>query len=201
MISRLVPEQEGLGLVRRRPRRRSRAPRRRGRHQHHQARRSYDAKILSQHYLRHREQPIHLANKSSLPRTVCIEVDVVNNATVRGADRLLYDQAEGKTLAVFDLAPALTPRTPARHGRGPDALDAPRIHPRELSGRARGPARAARGPHKRRCSKRRRSWFARAPRPKSANKRPSGCGRSIANPSGSRRPSRSSTAPTAPNHS
>jgi hypothetical protein len=29
----------------------------------------------------------------------------VNNATVRGADRLLYDQAEGKTLAVFDLAP------------------------------------------------------------------------------------------------
>lgn len=65
----------------------------------------YDAKILSQHYLRHREQPIRLANKSSLPRTVCLEVDVVNNATVRGADRLLYDQAEGKTLAVFDLAP------------------------------------------------------------------------------------------------
>jgi hypothetical protein len=65
----------------------------------------YDSKILSQHYLRHREQPIHLANKSSLPRTVCLEVDVVNNATVRGADRLLYDQAEGKTLAVFDLAP------------------------------------------------------------------------------------------------
>ena len=65
----------------------------------------YDAKILSQHYLRHREQPILLANKSSLPRTVCLEVDVVNNATVRGADRLLYDQAEGKTLAVFDLAP------------------------------------------------------------------------------------------------
>jgi hypothetical protein len=65
----------------------------------------YDSKILSQHYLRHREQPILLANKSSLPRTVCLEVDVVNNATVRGADRLLYDQAEGKTLAVFDLAP------------------------------------------------------------------------------------------------
>lgn len=65
----------------------------------------YEARILSQHYLRHRERPIVIANKSSLPRTVCIEVDVVNNATVRGADRLLYDRAEGKTLAVFDLAP------------------------------------------------------------------------------------------------
>jgi hypothetical protein len=65
----------------------------------------YDGKVLSQHYLRHRERLIQIANKSALPRTVCIEVDVVNNATVRGADRLLRDRAAGKTLAVFDLAP------------------------------------------------------------------------------------------------
>jgi hypothetical protein len=62
-----------------------------------------DQRRLVQHYVRHREQPIHLVNHSSLDRTVCIELPLVRNASVHGADRLAYDAASNLPLAIFEV--------------------------------------------------------------------------------------------------
>ncbi|HWA73533.1 MAG TPA: hypothetical protein VG937_14405 [Polyangiaceae bacterium] len=60
---------------------------------------------LVEHYLRHREQPLSLENRSVLPRTLCIELPVVVNAKVAGADRLLYDGDQSAALALFAMKP------------------------------------------------------------------------------------------------
>jgi hypothetical protein len=58
---------------------------------------------LVEHYVRHREQPLHLENRSALARKVCIELPVVDNAKVTGAERLLYDGGSHTALAMFTL--------------------------------------------------------------------------------------------------
>jgi len=60
---------------------------------------------LVEHYLRHREFPLQLTNKSALARRACIEVSLVDNAKLGGADRVLYDGGSRRPLAVFDLKP------------------------------------------------------------------------------------------------
>jgi hypothetical protein len=60
---------------------------------------------LVEHYVRHREQPLSLENRSVLERTLCIELPVVTNAKVAGADRLLYDGDQSTALALFALKP------------------------------------------------------------------------------------------------
>jgi hypothetical protein len=60
---------------------------------------------LVEQYVRHREQPLALQNRSALGRKVCIELPLVDNAKVQGADRLLYDAESHTALAVFSLKP------------------------------------------------------------------------------------------------
>jgi hypothetical protein len=58
---------------------------------------------LVEHYVRHREQPLRIENRSALPRTVCIELPVIDNAKVQGAERLLYDRDAQRSLGIFGL--------------------------------------------------------------------------------------------------
>jgi hypothetical protein len=60
---------------------------------------------LIEHYVRHREQLLQLENRSVLARKVCIELPVIDNAKVQGADRLLYDGRSHTALALFALKP------------------------------------------------------------------------------------------------
>lgn len=56
---------------------------------------------LVEHYVRHRELPLTLENRSVLERKLCIELPVVTNAKVVGADRLLFDGESSTALGVF----------------------------------------------------------------------------------------------------
>jgi hypothetical protein len=65
----------------------------------------FEGERLIEHYIRHREQPVRVVNRSALARTVCIDLPLVDNAKVEGADRLVYDSGASRSLAVFELKP------------------------------------------------------------------------------------------------
>jgi hypothetical protein len=63
----------------------------------------FENQRLIEHYIRHREQPVRIVNRSALARSVCIDLPLVDNAKVEGADRLVYDSGASNSLAVFEL--------------------------------------------------------------------------------------------------
>ena len=65
----------------------------------------FEGERLIEHYIRHREQPMRIVNRSALARSVCIDLPLVDNAKVEGADRLVYDSGASRSLAVFELKP------------------------------------------------------------------------------------------------
>jgi hypothetical protein len=65
----------------------------------------FEGERLIEHYIRHREQPVRVVNRSALARTVCIDLPLVDNAKVEGADQLVYDSGASRSLAVFELEP------------------------------------------------------------------------------------------------
>jgi len=64
-----------------------------------------DQAQLVEHYVRHSERMLHIVNRSTLKRRICLELPVGSNAQVLGADRLEFDPSAGKPLAIFDLLP------------------------------------------------------------------------------------------------
>jgi hypothetical protein len=60
---------------------------------------------LVEHFVRHREFQLQLSNKSGLFRRACVEVGLVANAKLGGAERVLYDGGSQRPLAVFELKP------------------------------------------------------------------------------------------------
>lgn len=56
---------------------------------------------LVEHFMRHRVITYSIDNRSGSGRAVYLQLDVVNNARVRGADKLDFDHEKGTALAVF----------------------------------------------------------------------------------------------------
>jgi hypothetical protein len=56
---------------------------------------------LVEHYVLHHRVTEHLENRSGAPRSVFIELDYVNNASVTGADEVVYDSQKQHAYAVF----------------------------------------------------------------------------------------------------
>ncbi len=56
---------------------------------------------LVEHFIRHRTTDYTIENRSGGARTVFLNLDLVRNATVRGADELDFDVVSNKPLAVF----------------------------------------------------------------------------------------------------
>jgi len=63
----------------------------------------FDDDTLEQHYLRRRSEELTLTNRSQSARTVYVELNVVNNATVTGASELGHDADSNKTYAVVQV--------------------------------------------------------------------------------------------------
>jgi hypothetical protein len=61
--------------------------------------------FLVDHFVRHHEREYQLTNRSGRPRVVFVELDIVKNAKVQGADQLDYDHERRAALAVFLLPP------------------------------------------------------------------------------------------------
>jgi hypothetical protein len=66
-----------------------------------------DGDHLLEHFIRHHRTDYTLENRSGTPRTVFLNLHLVRNATVQGADELDFDFVSEKPLAVF----AVEPRT------------------------------------------------------------------------------------------
>lgn len=60
---------------------------------------------LVEHFIRHHRTDYTIENRSGTPRTVFLNLEIVRNATVQGADELDFDMVSEKPLAVF-VAPA-----------------------------------------------------------------------------------------------
>ncbi len=60
---------------------------------------------LVEHFIRHHRTDYTIENRSGTPRTVFLNLNIVRNATVQGADELDFDMVSEKPLAVF-IAPA-----------------------------------------------------------------------------------------------
>ena len=63
---------------------------------------------LIEHYVRHHEVTEHLENRSGERRDAFVGLDYVNNASVRGADELVYDSEKQRAFAVFGIEPRAT---------------------------------------------------------------------------------------------
>jgi hypothetical protein len=64
-----------------------------------------DGQRLVEHYVHHRERQLHLTNRSTLKRQICIDLPIGSNAQVVGADRLQFDPTSAKPLGIFELLP------------------------------------------------------------------------------------------------
>lgn len=62
---------------------------------------SFDGNNLLEHFVRHHVLSYEITNQSRSPRTVYLVLDLVQNATVHGADEMAFDSKQGKALAVF----------------------------------------------------------------------------------------------------
>ncbi len=60
---------------------------------------------LVEHYVRHHELVEDLENRSGAPRDVFLSLSFVNNASIQGADDIVYDSEHARAFAVFALAP------------------------------------------------------------------------------------------------
>lgn len=60
-----------------------------------------DADHLVEHFVRHHRTDYTIENRSGTPRTVFLNLNLVRNATVQGADELDFDFVSDKPLAVF----------------------------------------------------------------------------------------------------
>jgi hypothetical protein len=58
---------------------------------------------LVEHYVRHHHVKDHLANRSGAPRSLFLTLGYVNNASVHGADEIVYDSERQSAYAVFAL--------------------------------------------------------------------------------------------------
>ena len=58
---------------------------------------------LIEHYVRHHRVTDKLENRSGSKRDVFVQLSYVNNATVKGADELVYDTEKARAFAVFAL--------------------------------------------------------------------------------------------------
>jgi hypothetical protein len=63
---------------------------------------------LVEHYVHHQRITERLENRGGERRDVFLGVDAVNNATIRGADEVVFDSERLKPYAVFGLAPRAT---------------------------------------------------------------------------------------------
>lgn len=64
----------------------------------------FDDGALVEHFVRHHDRQYELENRSGSPRKIYLVLDIVKNATVRGADELDFNEEAKTPLAVFDLA-------------------------------------------------------------------------------------------------
>ncbi len=62
---------------------------------------SFQSDRLVEHFVRHRVITYRIDNKSGSGRAVYLELNLVNNARVRGADKLDFDHEHGRALAAF----------------------------------------------------------------------------------------------------
>lgn len=60
-----------------------------------------DGDHLIEHFIRHHRTDYNIENRSGTPRTVFLNLNLVRNATVQGADELDFDFISEKPLAVF----------------------------------------------------------------------------------------------------
>jgi hypothetical protein len=74
--------------------------------------------VLEEHYLKTTEDVYVLENRSGQARTVFVGLPVVNNATVTGADRLEFDTASAKPVAVFRIEPKKKIERPMKYEEG-----------------------------------------------------------------------------------
>ena len=56
---------------------------------------------LVEHFERHHRDTYEIENRSGSPRTVFLELDLIDNARVEGADELTYDTERRRAIAVF----------------------------------------------------------------------------------------------------
>ena len=63
---------------------------------------------LVEHYVRHHELSEHFENRSGQRRDVFVGLDYVNNASIQGADEIVYDSRRSRAFAVFGVAPTAT---------------------------------------------------------------------------------------------
>lgn len=67
---------------------------------------SFEKQLLVEDFVRNHQRRYTLKNRSGLARTVYLELDVVLNSKVDGADELDFDRERGRALATFRAAPS-----------------------------------------------------------------------------------------------
>jgi len=63
----------------------------------------FERSAVVEHYVRHHHVTDHVENRSGAPRSVFLTLGYVNNASVHGADELVYDSERQNAYAVFVL--------------------------------------------------------------------------------------------------
>jgi hypothetical protein len=66
---------------------------------------SYTENVLREHSIKNTHVTLSIKNKSSHPRTVCLALEIVENARVTGADSVGYDSELGRAVLTFQVPP------------------------------------------------------------------------------------------------